>query len=66
MEAGAWIEEFPAPVTVCDERGVIVALNAAARKLIHQSPWYRKGRFAGYVELSIVLPERMEHRVRQR
>ncbi|MDD5656809.1 MAG: PAS domain-containing protein [Elusimicrobia bacterium] len=34
------------------------------RKLVHQSPWFRDGRFAGFVELSIVLPEQLEHRVR--
>jgi transcriptional regulator with PAS, ATPase and Fis domain len=34
------------------------------RKLIHQAPWYRGGRCAGFVELSIVLPENMAHHVR--
>jgi transcriptional regulator with PAS, ATPase and Fis domain len=35
------------------------------RKLIHQAPWYHKSRFAGLVELSIVLPEDMAHHVRK-
>jgi transcriptional regulator with PAS, ATPase and Fis domain len=35
------------------------------KKLIHQAPWYKDGRFAGLVELSIVLPETMAHHVRQ-
>ena len=34
------------------------------KKLIHQAPWYRDGRCAGFVELSIVLPKDMAHRVR--
>ncbi len=35
------------------------------KKLIHQAPWYRAGRCAGFVELSIVLPENMAHHVRK-
>jgi hypothetical protein len=35
------------------------------KKLIHQAPWYKDGRFAGLVELSIVLPENMAHHVRK-
>jgi len=35
------------------------------RKLIHQSPWFRKGKLAGMVELSIELPEKMPHFVRK-
>jgi transcriptional regulator with PAS, ATPase and Fis domain len=113
MSLGEWAEEFPSAITVCDEHGVIVAMNRTAgetfkkdgggalvgksvlgchpepsrslladmlkhprantytiekgkvRKLIHQSPWYRDGRFAGFVELSIVLPEKMAHHVRK-
>ncbi|MFA6004697.1 MAG: PAS domain-containing protein [Elusimicrobiota bacterium] len=34
------------------------------KKLIHQSPWYQRGRFAGYVELSLVLPRKLPHHVR--
>ena len=108
-----WAEEFGAAVTVCDERGVILSMNAAAaetfkkdggralvgkslldchpepararvadllarprantytvakngvKKPIHQAPWYKDGRFAGLVEISIVLPKRMAHRVRK-
>lgn len=29
----AWIEEFPAAVTVCDRSGVILAMNAKARAM---------------------------------
>ena len=36
-----------------------------ARKLICQSPWFKKGRIAGLVEISIPLPENMPHFIRQ-
>jgi hypothetical protein len=35
------------------------------RKLILQAPWFRRGRFAGYVEMVIVLPKRVPHVVRR-
>lgn len=107
-----WVEEFPAPITVCDTRGVILGMNARAieayrdrggraligtnmldchpepsrtqvaemlrsgkrnvytiekagvRKLIEQSPWFRDGQFAGFVELALELPAEMPHFVR--
>ncbi len=31
------------------------------KKLILQSPWYRKGRYSGFVEISIEIPEVMPH-----
>jgi hypothetical protein len=31
------------------------------RKLIYQSPWFRNGRFAGFVELSLPLPAEVPH-----
>jgi transcriptional regulator with PAS, ATPase and Fis domain len=31
------------------------------RKIIHQMPWFQDGAFAGIVELSIPIPEPMEH-----
>ncbi len=34
------------------------------KKLIHQSPWYKQGRFAGFVEISIILTKKMAHHVR--
>ncbi|MFI5166170.1 MAG: diguanylate cyclase [Thermoanaerobaculales bacterium] len=30
-------------------------------KMIHQMPWYRDGAFAGFVELSIVIPDALPH-----
>ena len=35
------------------------------KKLIYQSPWYKDGEFAGYIELSLELPEGMPHYVRE-
>lgn len=113
MKGEDWTEEFPAAITVCDERGVILSMNRAAgevfrkdggralvgknvldchpeparsrlaamlaeprsntytvqkgkvRKLVCQAPWRKDGRFAGLVEISIVLPEDMAHHVRK-
>ena len=35
------------------------------KKLIYQCPWYDEGAYAGFVELSIVLPENLPNRVRK-
>jgi PAS domain-containing protein len=35
------------------------------RKLIYQSPWYRGGRFAGIVELSLEIPVEVPEFVRE-
>lgn len=35
------------------------------KKLVYQSPWFKDGEFAGYIELSMELPEVMPHFVRQ-
>jgi PAS domain S-box-containing protein len=34
------------------------------RKLIHQSPWYKNNKYAGFVELSIELPGEMPNFIR--
>lgn len=34
------------------------------KKMIYQSPWFLDGEFAGYVELSLILPANMPHFVR--
>ena len=112
MNSPDWVEEFPAPITVCDARGIILGMNrraleayrdqggpallgtnlldchpepsrtevaamlrtglrnvytiekAGVRKLIEQSPWYRDGRFAGFVEIALELPPGMPHFLR--
>jgi transcriptional regulator with PAS, ATPase and Fis domain len=109
MTDAPWFEEFPAPITVTDEAGTIVAMNAASRqtfaadgggalvgrsvfdchpepaltrtrelyarrepnhytvrshgvrRIIHQFPWTRDGAFAGFVEISVVIPEELPH-----
>jgi hypothetical protein len=48
----------PRPNTYTIKKGKI-------KKLIHQAPWFKKGRFAGFVEISIVLPKKMAHHVRK-
>jgi hypothetical protein len=35
------------------------------KKIIIQAPWFRRGRFAGYVEMVAVLPKRVPHFVRR-
>ena len=35
-----------------------------AKKLIHQAPWFKSGNIAGLVEISIVLPDPMNHFIR--
>jgi len=36
-----------------------------AKKLIYQTPWFQDGKFAGLVELSLVIPFAMPHFIRQ-
>jgi transcriptional regulator with PAS, ATPase and Fis domain len=35
--------------------------KGGVRKLVYQAPWYANGEFAGLVELSLEIPERMPH-----
>lgn len=35
------------------------------KKLIYQIPWYKEGQYAGFIELSMVIPFEMEHKIRQ-
>ena len=34
------------------------------KKIIYQSPWYQDGQYAGFVELSLVIPEEIPHFIR--
>jgi len=34
------------------------------KKLIYQSPWYKDGEYAGFVELSLEIPMEIDHFVR--
>ena len=38
--------------------------KAGQKKLIYQTPWYDNNEFAGYIELSLPLPENIPHKVR--
>jgi len=38
--------------------------KAGVTKLIHQTPWFDGGVYKGFVELSIEIPQHMEHFVR--
>ncbi|HEY9152149.1 MAG TPA: hypothetical protein VIN60_04630, partial [Anaerolineales bacterium] len=101
MNEHDWIKEFPAAVTVCDAKGIILEMNDKAaktfekdggytligknmldchpevaraktekllatkeknvytiekngiKKMIFQSPWFKDGIYAGFVELSL-------------
>jgi len=46
------------------QRNVYTIEKAGARKLIYQTPWYREGQYAGFVELGLELPAEMPHFVR--
>jgi transcriptional regulator with PAS, ATPase and Fis domain len=35
------------------------------KKMVYQSPWYKEGKFAGLIELSLDIPMEMEHFVRR-
>lgn len=34
------------------------------RKLIYQTPWYMNGKYSGFVELSLEIPEQIPHFIR--
>ena len=34
------------------------------KKLIYQIPWYENGVYSGFIELSMVIPFEMSHKVR--
>ncbi|HOX25428.1 MAG TPA: PAS domain-containing protein [Candidatus Krumholzibacteria bacterium] len=45
-------------------RNVYTIEKNGVRKLIYQSPWFVEGRYRGFVELSLVMPETVPHFVR--
>jgi hypothetical protein len=42
-------------------RNVYTIRKSGIRKVIYQSPWYREGVYAGFVELSLPVPDEMPH-----
>jgi len=35
--------------------------KSGVKKLIYQAPWFQEGKYAGFVELSLPIPETMPH-----
>jgi transcriptional regulator with PAS, ATPase and Fis domain len=46
------------------QRNVYTIEKKGIKKLIYQSPWYEKGVYSGFVELSLEIPFEMPHFVR--
>ena len=38
--------------------------KGGVKKLIYQTPWFKDGRYAGFVELSLEIPAQMPHFIR--
>jgi transcriptional regulator with PAS, ATPase and Fis domain len=113
MKNDNWIKEFGGAITVCDKKGIIIAMNDKAiktfakdggakligknvidchpgaskaklkkmmkrrtvnvysiekngiKKLIYQSPWYKKGKYMGFLEISLKIPFKIPHFIRK-
>jgi transcriptional regulator with PAS, ATPase and Fis domain len=46
------------------QKNVYTIEKNGIKKLIYQSPWYRDGEYAGFVELSLEIPFQLPHFVR--
>jgi hypothetical protein len=46
------------------ERNIYTIEKNGVKKLIYQSPWYKDGQYAGFVELSLEIPFEIPHFVR--
>ena len=46
------------------QKNVYTIEKNGIKKLIYQSPWYRDGEYAGFVELSLEIPFQMPHFIR--
>jgi transcriptional regulator with PAS, ATPase and Fis domain len=47
------------------QRNVYTIEKNGIRKLIYQSPWYADGKYAGFVEMALEIPEEMPHFIRR-
>jgi PAS domain-containing protein len=47
------------------QRNVYTIEKHGIRKLIYQTPWYKDGHYAGFVELSLEIPAVMPHFIRE-
>ena len=48
-----------------EKKHVYTIEKGGKKKLIYQIPWYKEGAYAGFIELSMVIPFEMEHKIRQ-
>lgn len=46
------------------EKNVYTIEKNGVKKLIYQSPWYKDGEYAGFVELSLEIPVEIPHFIR--
>lgn len=46
------------------EKNVYTIEKNGVKKLIYQSPWFKNGQYAGFVELSLEIPFEMPHFIR--
>ncbi len=46
------------------EKNVYTIEKKGVKKLIYQSPWYKDGEYAGFVELSLEIPFELPHFIR--
>lgn len=47
-----------------EEKHVYTIEKGEKKKLIYQIPWYEDGKYAGFMELSMVIPHQMPHYIR--
>jgi transcriptional regulator with PAS, ATPase and Fis domain len=47
------------------EKNVYTIEKNGVKKLIYQSPWFKDGQYAGFVELSLEIPFEPEHFIRK-
>lgn len=46
-------------------KNVYTIQKNGVKKLIYQTPWYRDGQYAGFMELSLEIPFEMDHFIRK-
>jgi transcriptional regulator with PAS, ATPase and Fis domain len=46
------------------EKNVYTIEKNGVKKLIYQSPWFKNGKYAGFIELSLEIPFEMPHFIR--
>ena len=46
------------------EKNVYTIEKNGVKKLIYQSPWFKEGKYAGFIELSLEIPFELPHFIR--